>query len=180
MLPNFLAMKWLLALVLLVISSLTVNAEFRTWTQASTKKTIQAKLVEKDETGDTVTLMLTNLKTVNLAVSNLIDEDQKFIKEWTKPIDPKNQLTVRLIQSGKYDSYTKKLEVDVVAGNLDVTVSGGCHGGCNSLNNTVAAGKTETFTITTHDAYSFTLTDSLGNLLDHETPTKKTGITKLR
>lgn len=174
-------MKLILLAFAFLFTSFAVKAEdFRTWTLEATKKTIEAKIIEKDDAASTVTVMMKNLNTVKLDVSKLIEDDQKFVKDWVKPIDPRNQLTVRVVQSGKYGAYTKKLEVDVVAYKDDVKVSGGCCAGCNNIRKTVASGTSETFTVITHDNYSFTLTDLNGLQIDQESATKKTGVTKLK
>lgn len=120
----------------------------------------------------TVTLLLKSLKSVKLDVSKLIEEDRKYVKEWSQHIDPQDQLTVRVVKSGR--SSGKRVEVDVKAGESDVVVSG------HSLHATVKAGERKLFQVDVPDKYTFTLNDADGNLIDQETALKKTGKTGSR
>lgn len=166
-------MKMLLAAIVIILVSQSVKAdEFRTWTEEATKRKIEAKIIEKDEKTGTITLALKSLKHVKLDVSKLIEEDQKYIREWSKLIVPEDQLTVRVVKSGI--SRGKRVEVDVKAGKLDVLVSG------HTLVAKVKAGERKIFQIEVPDNYTFKLTDASGNLIDQESALKKTGKTESR
>lgn len=148
------------------------SEELRTWTEESTKRKIEARMVKKDDNKGTVTLMLKSTKRVNLDTSKLIEKDQEYIKGWSKSISPRDQLTVRIVKSGR--SRGKRVEVEVQAGKLDVTLSG------HNLSHTVKAGERKLFQVEVPDKYTFTLNDTDGNLIDQETALKKTGRTKSR
>jgi hypothetical protein len=166
-------MKKLLNILAIILVYQTANAdEFRTWTEESTKRKIEAKIEEKDDKAGTVLLLLKSMKSVKIDVSKLVEEDRKYVKEWEKPISPQDQLTVRIVKSGI--SRGKRVEVDVKAGKVDVVVSG------PGLRENVEAGKRELFQLDVPDRYTFTLTDSNGAQIDQETALKKTGRTDSR
>ena len=172
-------MKALLTAIVMALVSQTVNAdEFRTWTEEATKRKIEAKILEKDDKAGTVSLLLKNLKSVKFDVSKLTEEDQKYVKDWSKLITPEDQLTVRVVASGI--SRGKRVEVDVKASKSDVVVSGGCDAGCHRLKKNVKVGERGLFQIEVHDKYTFTLNGADGNLIDQETALKKTGKTESR
>jgi len=153
--------------------------QFRTWTEEATKRTIEAKILRRDDKDNTVTILLKSMKTVTLDISKLIEEDQEYAKGWSKAIAPRDQLTVRVVASGQSRG-GKRVEVDVKASKSDVVVSGGCDAGCHSLKKTVKAGERGLFQIEVHDKYTFTVNDQNGKFIDQETALKKTGVTKSR
>jgi hypothetical protein len=178
-------MKNLLAAISIILLSNIVLAEdqdgekadeevdqFRTWTEEATKRTIEAKILERDDKKNTVTLQLKSMKNVVLDTSKLTEKDQEFVKDWKKYVEPKNQLTVRIVKSGI--SRGKRVEVDVQAGKFDVVVSG------HSLSSTIKAGERKLFQVEVPDKYTFTLNDTDGNLVDQESALRKTGLTKPR
>lgn len=162
----------LLALVMAFPFESAHADKYRTWTEEATKRTIEAKIVDKDDEAGTVSVFLKNMKRVKLDVAKLTEEDQRYVESWSKSILPENQLTVRIVASGR--SRGKRVEVDVVAGKSDVTVSG------HRLNATVKAGERELFQVEVPNKYTFTLHDADGNLVDQETALKKTGKTESR
>ena len=173
-------MKTLLTAIVIALVSQTANAdEFRTWTEEATKRKIEAKIVEKDEKAGTVSLVLKSLNSVKLDVSKLSEDDQKYVKGWSKSIRPEDQLTVRVVASGQSRG-GKRVEVDVKASKTDVVVSGGCDAGCHRLRKAVKAGERGLFQIEVHDKYTFTLNGADGNFIDQETALKKTGKTESR
>lgn len=163
----------LTAIAIILGCNFTKAEEFRTWTEEASQRKIEAKILNKDELVGTVTLLLRNSKSVKLAVSRLVEEDQQYIKKWQIDVAPQDQLTVRVVKSGR--TRGKRVEVDVQAGKTDVVVSGGCDAGCHKLEESVKAGDRGVFQIEVHDKYTFTLDDVDGNLIDKETTLKKTG-----
>lgn len=183
---------------LLATSFFCCAEDFREWTEADTGRKIQAKILEK--TGNTVKILLKNLKQHEIPISKLSFDDQNFVKDWVKHVAPHDQLTVRVIKAtrdgsysyaGRYHVYSsngslyttssyrksytvdKILEVYVNAGDKDVTAKVG------RVSEYVERGKTLRFYIEVDDDYDVLLVDDDGNPVDRETNLKKTGVGKI-
>ena len=91
------------------------KADFRRWTSADGAKSFQAALVDKSETE--ATFRLQGDATTKLALDKLSEEDQEFVKKWSKLRDDlaKNPewrtLTVKeLLELRAYQSFQYRLE----------------------------------------------------------------------
>ncbi|MCF7674906.1 MAG: hypothetical protein K9N23_04125 [Akkermansiaceae bacterium] len=176
-------MRTLLVALLLIVPFFSVySEEFRLWHENGTERTIVARLVGKDDTAETASLMLKNTKTIKMDIAKLSEEDQEYINKWMKPIAPKDQLTVRVVKSGNLPGgYTKELAIDIVAGADDVQLEASCE--CSAgekIQETISAGETRTFPLSCHNRYIVRLYAEDLTLLDEETSTKKTGVSKAK
>lgn len=90
--------------------------EFRKWTEAETERVIYAMIIDKKLDDSEARLSKRGGKSFWIAKDKLIEEDQKYIEEWVKPV---KHITARVIASGNGG---KKVEVTAVAGSKDMTV----------------------------------------------------------
>ena len=98
-------------------SIIALDAEdFRKWTEAETKRQIEAKIVDKKLDDSGAKLLIKNGKAIWISADKLIPEDQKYIENWIKPVD---HISARVVGSGKG---WKKVEVTAVAGSRPLTV----------------------------------------------------------
>lgn len=89
--------------ILILIAALTIlpaSAQYRTWTQESTGRTIRAKMTDKAEDHSKAKVVTINGKVFWLKSADLSQADQKFILEWSPKID---HLQARVVKSGKDD-----------------------------------------------------------------------------
>lgn len=77
-------MKKVMTLAMVMIMMPMLNgSEYRTWTEAKTGKTIDAKIVEKNHDGRRVRLLIKKGSAKWMTVSRLTKEDQQYVADWT-------------------------------------------------------------------------------------------------
>ncbi len=104
-----------LLLLLVTVTGLYAD-EYRKWTEAETKRQIEAQIVDKKFDDSQAKLIFRDGKVVWMNTIGLIPEDQKYIKNWVVPIV---HITARVVGSSKG---RKKVEVTAIAGSRKLTV----------------------------------------------------------
>lgn len=159
-----------LTLLTLFITSLCLQAEsYRKWTEASTKRSIVAKIKDKKLDNSEAQLLTKQGKVMWFKSEDLVSEDQVYIKKWVKPVD---HLTVKVIGSKKGG---KKLEVTAVAGSQAMKVR--CHRGRHKkpLEKKLKVGQTITFEYWAPREY-WVRAFYGKKMVDEETEKSKTGL----
>jgi hypothetical protein len=161
-------------IALLIILSLPLSAEMRTWTDAATKRTLVAKLVSKSADGKTVKVSTETAQTRTLTVANLIPEDVEYIAKWVAlPLgfDP-----LKCTYAGSPGKGRKTVSIRAMTHDKPCVVSF-----YESASDTIPA-KTEipahsdrTWQVEGYNDYICKIHDMDGNELDCETATSKTG-----
>ena len=104
-------MRILLTTLTLFGSIIGLHAEgYRKWTEAETKRQIDAKIVDKKLDDSEAKLLMRNGKVIWMSAERLVPEDQKYIKDWFKPVD---HISARVVGSSKG---RKKVKVTAMAG----------------------------------------------------------------
>ena len=106
----------ILSMVFLAAVMGTKAEDYRQWTEAETKRQIEAKIVDKKLDDSEAELVMRNGTSVWMKKDRLIAEDQKYIENWVKPVD---HITARVVGSGQG---WKKVEVTAVAGSKPLVV----------------------------------------------------------
>lgn len=110
-------MRNVLLTIMILAAGLTARAEnFRKWTEAESKRQIEAKIVGKRLDGSQANLRMRDGKSVWIETERLIEGDQEYIRNWVKPVD---HITARVKGFGKG---WKTIEVTAVAGSGPLTV----------------------------------------------------------
>jgi hypothetical protein len=110
-------MQFILApIILLLVITRTYAEDYRKWTEAESKRQIEAKIVDKKLDDSEARLLMRDGKALWMTKERLIPEDQKYIEDWIKPVD---HITARVVGSGKG---RKKVEVTAVAGSRPLVV----------------------------------------------------------
>lgn len=85
------------ALIALITLATAHAAEFRTWTQQATGRTITAKITEKTKDHAKAKVVTRSGKVHWLKSSDLSQDDQEYVLNWEPPVD---HLTCRVVKSG--------------------------------------------------------------------------------
>jgi hypothetical protein len=158
-------------LILLAALTISASAQYRTWTQEATGRTIRAKITDKADDHSKAKVVTINGKVFWLKSSDLSQADQEFILEWAPKID---HLSARVVKSGK-GAKEIRVTAQAQARELVLTVIHD-NGDPDSV---VYIGKDETIdkTFTVGSRYEVELhDDETGALIDAEKWNKKTGL----
>ncbi|MGA0900656.1 MAG: hypothetical protein ACO3SO_09650 [Luteolibacter sp.] len=110
-------MRFILIPIILLLPLTRIYADdFRKWTEAESKRQIEAKIVDKKLDDSEAKLLMRNGKAIWMSKDRLIPEDQKYIEIRIKPVD---HISARVVGSGKG---RKKVEVTAVAGSRPLVV----------------------------------------------------------
>ena len=161
-----------LPLLLLLSAACATASDFRKWTEAATKRTIEGTITDKKSDGSSAKIITSDDKTVWLETAKLVPADQEFIKKW---IDADGRLTVRVIASGKG---WKELKVTYQSGASPLTVVGQDvwpDKKKGPIIRKLKAGETGEFTYKAYNEY-VVRASSDGKEVDRETDKKKSGL----
>ena len=103
-------------ILLLIAFNSSFASGYRTWTEAVTGRTLEAKITDKKFDNSSAKLFTKKGKSMWIEVKKFIPKDQEYIKKWVKPID---HLTVRVVGTKKGQ---KKLKVEAVSGSQAMKV----------------------------------------------------------
>lgn len=162
-------MKFLPLVFLVLVSSFLHAGDFRTWTEASTKKTIEGTITDKKSDSSAAKIVTKEDRTVWLDASKLTSGDQDFIKKW---ISPGGRLSAKVIASGKKPGRPgwKQIQVSYAAGATPMTIKWIGKG----IREVEAGGQGE-FTFKVGDDY-WVAAYVDGKEVDRETDKRKTGL----
>jgi hypothetical protein len=160
-------------LVLLAMTSSFLHAgDFRAWTEASSKRTIEGTITDKKSDSSAAKIVTKEDRTVWLEASKLTPGDQDFIKKW---ISPGGRLSAKVIASGKG---WKELKVSYQSGASPLNVEG--HDVWpdrrkGPIRKAIKAGESGEFSYKAHNEYRV-IAFSEGKEVDRETDKRKTGL----
>ena len=159
---------------LLVLASTILTSyagDFRTWTEAGSKRTIDGTITDKKSDGSAAKIVTKDDKTVWIESAKLLPADQEYIRKW---IGADGRLTVRVIGSGKG---WKELKVSFQAGAspLDVQAYDKWPHRTRGPSRNLKAGESGEFSYRAHSEYRV-IAWSESKEVDRETDKRKTGL----
>jgi hypothetical protein len=165
-------MKTILLSLALICSTFAAD-EYRNWTQSSTSKKIEAKMLDKSPDGVKVQLCTRDGKAYWMPISSLVEDDQKLIIAWQKKPLGFDALTVRVV--GKPE--TGKKTISCVAKTWEkpatLTVYFSKSSERTATVQEVQPYGTVTWSGKVNNEYRVTLVDSDGTMISDQTAMRK-------
>lgn len=112
--------KTIILMVCMGLQTLVAQAEYRTFTDAATGRTLEAELIRYDAEGQKVSLKLKGKGTKTVPISIFSDPDQKYIVAWDKNQD-------FLSEKGLVVEFSRRKKKDAGSSGADKGGGGGGH-----------------------------------------------------